>query len=83
MAKVYITQRQRDHENLKRSVRVMLAKSGIKQGELARKIGVSPQLLSYRLGHDALLATDLVAIIRHLSPDLGDIKELLGLKEGQ
>lgn len=58
MPKVYITERQRATESYKRRIHALIkakmAELGISQGEIAERLGVSQQSISYSLKHGSL-----------------------------
>ena len=58
MPKVYITERQRAIESYKRRIHALIkakmAEMGISQGEIAERLGVSQQSISYSLKHGSL-----------------------------
>lgn len=84
MPKVYISERQRAEESYKRRIKDLIkakmAEMGISQMEIAERLGVSQQSISYSLNHGSLSIIQLIQLDSLLHFDSGDISKLL--KEG-
>lgn len=66
MPKVYISERQRAQESYKRRIKALIkakmAEMGISQGEIAERLGVSQQSISYGLKHGSLSIIQLIQL---------------------
>ena len=51
---------------------------GMSQTELAKEMGISQQLLSYRLKHKLISFEDFVTIVKTFQPEDDDLLRLLG-----
>ena len=80
MPRVYITQRQKDGERIKRILRRRIAKHGMNISSVAEKMGITHQALSYKLNNASVTLLDLMEISRIVGFELGDLAELLGMK---
>jgi transcriptional regulator with XRE-family HTH domain len=80
MPKVYISERQRATESYKRRIKALIkakmAETGISQGEIAERLGVSQQSISYSLNHGSLSIIQLIQLDGLLKFTEGDIIKL-------
>lgn len=80
MPKVYISERQRVTESYKRRIHALIkakmAEMGISQGEIAERLGVSQQSISYSLKHGSLSIIQLIQLDGLLQFTEGDISKL-------
>ena len=80
MPKVYISERQRATESYKRMIhaliRAKMAEMGISQGEIAERLGVSQQSISYGLKNGSLSIIQLIQLDGLLKFTEGDISKL-------
>lgn len=80
MPKVYISERQRATESYKRRIKALIkakmAETGISQGEIAERLGVSQQNISYSLNHGSLSIIQLIQLDGLLKFTEGDIIKL-------
>ena len=80
MSKVYISERQRATESYKRRIKALIkakmAETGISQGEIAERLGVSQQSISYGLKHGSLSIIQLIQLDGLLQFTEGDISKL-------
>lgn len=80
MPKVYISERQRATESYKRRIHALIktkmAEMNISQGEIAERLGVSQQSISYGLKHGSLSIIQLIQLDGLLQFTEGDISKL-------
>ena len=80
MPKVYISERQRVTESYKRRIKALIkakmSETGISQGEIAERLGVSQQSISYSLNHGSLSIIQLIQLDGLLKFTEGDIIKL-------
>jgi transcriptional regulator with XRE-family HTH domain len=82
MPKVYISDRQRAQESYKRRIHALIkakmAEMGISQGEIAERLGVSQQSISYGLKHGSLSIIQLIqldGLLRFTDADINKLFE--------
>jgi predicted transcriptional regulator len=82
MPKVYISERQRTTESYKRRIKALIkakmAEMGISQGEIAERLGVSQQSISYGLKHGSLSIIQLIqldGLLRFTDADINKLFE--------
>lgn len=82
MPKVYISERQRATESYKRRIHALIkakmAEMGISQGEIAERLGVSQQSISYGLKHGSLSIIQLIqldGLLRFTDADINKLFE--------
>jgi predicted transcriptional regulator len=82
MPKVYISERQRTEESYKRRIKALIkakmAEMGISQGEIAERLGVSQQSISYGLKHGSLSIIQLIqldGLLRFTDADINKLFE--------
>lgn len=78
MPKTYITQEQRDREKIKRILRSRMEFLGIKGCDLADRLKISPQRLSYWINKGTITLADFMAIHRILQFTERDLEALIG-----
>lgn len=80
MPKVYLSKRQMIEESYKRRIHALIkakmAELGISQGEIAERLGVSQQSISYSLNHGSLSIIQLIQLDGLLQFTEGDIIKL-------
>lgn len=80
MPKVYLSKRQMIEESYKRRIHALIkakmAEMGISQGEIAERLGVSQQSISYSLKHGSLSIIQLIQLDGLLQFTEGDISKL-------
>ena len=86
MPKVYISERQRKTESYKRRIKALIkakmAETGISQGEIAERLGVSQQSISYSLNHGSLSIIQLIQLDGLLRFTDADISRLFQRRIG-
>ena len=86
MPKVYISERQRATESYKRRIHALIkskmAEMDISQGEIAERLGVSQQSISYGLKHGSLSIIQLIQLDGLLKFTEGDISKLFERRIG-
>ena len=82
MPKVYISDRQRAQESYKRRIHALIkakmAEMDISQGEIAERLGVSQQSISYSLKHGSLSIIQLIqldGLLRFTDADINKLFE--------
>ena len=80
MPKVYLSERQRTTESYKRRIHALIkskmAEMDISQGEIAERLGVSQQSISYGLKNGSLSIIQLIQLDGLLKFTEGDISKL-------
>jgi transcriptional regulator with XRE-family HTH domain len=78
MPKVYLNETEKLNSKLTAWVYGELKVNGISQRELAEELGISQQLLSYRLKNKLISFSDFACFVRVFNADQEEIARLLG-----
>ena len=78
MPKVYLSEQEKLNSRLTAWVYGELKVNGISQQELAEELGISQQLLSYRLKNKLISFSDFTCFVRVFKPDAEEVMRLVG-----
>ena len=78
MPKVYLSEQDKLNNRLTSWIYGEMKTQGMSQTELAKEMGISQQLLSYRLKHKLISFEDFVTIVKTFQPEDDDLLRLLG-----
>lgn len=77
MPRVFLNEQDKLNSRLASWVYGELKVNGISQRELAEELGISQQLLSYRLKNKAISFSDFTCFVRVFKPDAEEIMRLI------
>ncbi len=78
MPKVFLSKQDKLNEKLSVWIYGQMQTKGIKQHQLAEQMGMSQQLLHYKLKHKSFSFKDFLFVVEALQPDISDIAWLVG-----
>lgn len=78
MPKIFLSETDKLNNRLTSWIYGEMKNQGMSQSELAKEMGISQQLLSYRLKHKLISFEDFVTIVKTFQPEDDDLLRLLG-----
>ena len=81
MPKTYITKQEKMNDDLSTWLIGSMKVQRVKQGDVAKVLGISQQALSFKLKQKSFKYEDLVGMFGLLQPDAETLMKLMGVKE--
>lgn len=80
MPKIYLSEQEKLNDRLYTWIHGQIKSKGIRQTQIAERIGISQQVFSYRLKNRVLQVSDLLGIIALIEPDGEELSYHMGVK---